>query len=251
MYGASYLEVVYVMESSQAGLSEDFCSIYRCRFCSFQSFNKLLFVKHIFQAHNNEESFSYACGFLNCSRIFTTGASFDAFRSHFSRYHDGRIEHCMPTELTGLVGDRDSEVEFHSVTTDVEENMDTDSVYPNSAEEFVHLESESDNDNERDVQLAAAHFILILKEKFKLTQTSLDYAIKGIEDITMLSANRMKCSVMRLLNKSGFSINAELEAELYDYLNPPSPFASLKTEYQQNRFFKENFGLIVSLYSVS
>ena len=119
----------------------------------------------------------------------------------------------MPTVLTGLVGDLDSEVEFHSVTTDVEENMDTDSVYPNSAEEFVHLESESDNDNERDVQLAAANFILILK-KFKLTQTSLDYAIKGIEDITMLSANRMKCSVMSLLNKSGSSINAELEAEL-------------------------------------
>ena len=39
-------------------------------------------------------------------------------------------------------------------------------------------------------------------------------AIKGIEDITMLSANRMKCSVMSLLNKSGSSINAELEAEL-------------------------------------
>ena len=141
------------MESSQASLSEDFCDIYRCTFCSFQLFDKLLFIKHIFQAHNNEENVSYTCGFSNCSRIFTRGTSFDVFRNHFSRYHKGRIEHCIPTMLTGLVEDDEvslrDEVQSHLVTTDVEENMDIDNVHSNSAEELVNLESEVDN--ERDV----------------------------------------------------------------------------------------------------
>lgn len=216
--------------------SYDIC---RCSFCSFQSIDKLVFVKHIFQAHNTEEGFSYSCWFLNCSRIFNVGLSFDAFRCHCSRYHDGCIQQCISTMLT-----RVNEEQTQSVTTDIEENMDTNNSYSNS-EELVHLESGMVND--KDVQLAAAHFILVLKEKFKLTQTSLDYAIKGLGEITMLSANRMKHSVMRLLNESGSSINATLQ----DCLIPTDPFANLKTEYQQNKFFKENFGLIVSLCNVS
>ena len=87
------------------------------------------------------------------------GTSFDAFRSHCSRYHDC-IAHCIPTIPT-RVDIYDGE-ETQSVTTnsDKEETMDTDN--PNSTEEFVCLESETVNN--RDVELAAAHFILILKE---------------------------------------------------------------------------------------
>lgn len=50
---------------------------------------------------------------------------------------------------------------------------------------------------------------------------------------------------MSALNESGFSINVAL----HDCLIPINPLANLKTEYQQNKFFKENFGLIVSVYS--
>ena len=238
------------MARREDSLLDDSCNINRCGFCSFQSVDKLVFVKHIFQAHNTEEGFSYTCGFLNCSRTFIMGTSFDAFRSHCTRYHDGCIERCLPTMLTRV--DEDDGVETHSVTcsTNIEEGMDTNNPHTNSAEDFACLESEMVNDkdvesemiNDEDVQLAAARFILILKEKHKLTQMSLDYAIKGIEEITMLSANRFKHSVMSVLNESGSSINATLR----DCLIPTSPFVNLKTEYQQNKFFKENFGLIVS-----
>lgn len=158
-------------------LSEDSCNIYQCSFCSFQLVDRVVFVKHIFQAHNTEEGFSYVCGFLNCSRIFTMGTSFDVFRSHCSRYHYGCIEHCIPTIATTV-----DEADGEEVTAiNVEENMDTNSSYSNNAEEFVRLASEIANG--RDVELAAAHFILILKEKFKLTQMLLDYAIRGLEEI--------------------------------------------------------------------
>ena len=71
-----------------------------------------------------------------------------------------------------------------------------------------------------DVKTAAAKFILTLKEKFKLTQVSLDYTVKAVEELLLLSNE----------SDSGH----------------PSPFDELKTEHQQTKFFKENFGLVVS-----
>ena len=165
------------------------------------------------------------------------GASFDAFCSHCSQYHDC-IAHYIPTIPTRVYIYDGEETQSVTTNSDKEETMDTDN--PNSTEEFVCLESETVNN--RDVELAAAHFILILKEKFKLTQTSLDYAMKGLEEITMVSANRMMNSVMNVFDEPESSINGALHA----CLTPTNPFANLKTEHQQNKFFKENFGLIVS-----
>ena len=71
--------------------------------------------------------------------------------------------------------------------------------------------------HEDTIKTAAAKFLLNLKEKYKLTQVSLDYTVKAVEDLLLLSNKRLE-----------------------------NPFEDLKTECQQNKFFKENFGLIVS-----
>ena len=41
------------------------------------------------------------------------------------------------------------------------------------------------------VKMAAANLILNLKEKFKLSQSAIDYTIKAVEKITMLSTDSM------------------------------------------------------------
>ena len=88
------------------------------------------------------------------------------------------------------------------------------------------------------VKMAAAKFLLTLKERFKLIQASLDYTIKAVEEIMLLSAN---------VHRQSFVENRELASIPFDqHSSLANPFVGLKTEYQQTKCFKENFGLIVS-----
>ena len=79
-----------------------------------------------------------------------------------------------------------------------------------------------------DIKKAAAKFIFMLKEKFKLTQASLDYTVTEVEALLTLSG--------------AFSFR-KLRACRQSY---PPPYDELKTEYQQTQVFQDNFGLTVS-----
>ena len=46
------------------------------------------------------------------------------------------------------------------------------------------------------VKISAAKFILILKERFKLTQASIDYTIKAVEEMMLISANMLRQSIV-------------------------------------------------------
>lgn len=81
------------------------------------------------------------------------------------------------------------------------------------------------------IKTDAAKFILTLKEKYKMTQASLDYNIKAVDKLIFMSSK----VVEQLL--------AEGDQGQYS-----SPFDDLQTEYQQTKYFKENFSLIVSVH---
>lgn len=218
---------------------------YSCTFCSFRSSNGIEFVKHLFQAHNLDTNFLYACGISSCTHVFTTGATFDTFRGHCTRKHHN-WQHCfVPTTgeeeadpdisgyTSGYTEDTAESVAMHDVVSadhdcNTTEQMDTndfsevDSLYNDGHGETVHSECGS-SDN---VKIAAAKFILTLKERFKLTQASLDYTIKAVEEITLLSANALRQSILD---------NLELATTPFDLQSSlANPFLDLKTEYQQS-----------------
>jgi len=60
---------------------------------------------------------------------------------------------------------------------------------------------------------------------------SLDYTAKAVEELLLLSSKCIEHS----------------DPELNDPHS--SPFYELKTEYQQTKFFNENFGLVVSAWA--
>lgn len=91
----------------------------------------------------------------------------------------------------------------------------------------------------------AAHFILNLKEKFKLSQISLDFVIHSVEKLLRVSADNIKQSVLKILHQEGIEIAPSLSDKCFLLTNP---FLYLKTEYQQAKFYKENFNLIVRVY---
>ena len=63
-----------------------------------------------------------------------------------------------------------------------------------------------------------AKFILMLKEKYELTQASLDYTIKAVDKLMFLSSKIVEQSIA--------------EGDSVQYL---SPFDELQTEYQQTK----------------
>ena len=231
----------------------------KCTFCSFQSLDKVELVRHLFQAHSSDSNFSYVCGISSCTRSFTKDSSFEAFRSHCTRYHhnwreilipatgvgDGIMDNEMDTSCVPFTDTEDNTVDHSSI---LEENLDSNDlenrpVISNSCSEEL-VDPEIDHANI--VKVATANFLLTLKENFKLPQSSIDYTVKAVEEITIFSANSIKHSVMNHLHTAGFDHSHD---HLFDAcFSPTNPFVELKTEYQQTKFFKEEFGVVVSMY---
>ena len=244
--------------------------VYHCRRCLFRTNNGIEFVRHIFDAHGFETTFRYWCRISSCTRVFMNGSSYNTFRGHCTRKHRNWQHNFIPTieDLDGVSGctitDTDCEdsdgtqEDINGIEGDMDgTGGDTDSTREDmngtgrdtdccredvdgTQEDMVsiatcdvmveaHDPGHTASNSKDDVKKAAAKFILTLKEKFKLTQVSLDYTVKAVEELLLLSNKCIEQSDSMLTN--GLH---------------PSPFDELKTEYQQTKFFRENFGLVVS-----
>ena len=203
-------------------------------------------MKHLFEVHNFESNFCYACEITLCRRIFVMGDSFNAFRSHCTHYHLNWKDtlNSMPNE------DDDGDLTVNAIEMSSHVRTTRDSVTAMDMRQSTELKEVASLDynngasvdnRHSDVEITAAHFILNLKEKFKLTQASLNFAIKSVEELVMVSANNVKQSVKNEVGNTAIS-------NIPDHcFVPESPFLNFKSEYQQTKFFKAHFNLIVSL----
>jgi hypothetical protein len=81
-----------------------------------------------------------------------------------------------------------------------------------------------------DVELAAARFLLTLKEKYRLTQASLNFALQSVGDIISITCRSIEHAVHQELSESDISPSPCC-------FHTPDPFSNLKTEYQQTKFY--------------
>ena len=245
----------HVLET-QGGHVLERLKMYSCTYCCYQSESKIFYVKHLFQAHNSATNFRYECGISSCSRVFVAGDSFDAFRSHCTRYHHNWKEHLVIHDEEDAFSDMDT----HEVNMDLTSSQTVSAATPYHTATELSLtygeRSEYCYGNEyvgeitrdahyprhEDIVVNAAHFILNLKEKFKLSQVSLDFVIQSVEELLRVSADNIKQSILTTLHQEGIEIAPSLSDKC---VLLPNPFLYLKTEYQQAKFFKENFNLIV------
>ena len=115
-----------------------------------------------------------------------------------------------------------------------EEDNTLPSVEPHSQPES----SEEDNSMEYgaysevdDAQKAAGHFLLTLKERYRLSQAAIDFAVGSVKQMIGFICNILKTSVEQILQDSGIDI-PDLP-EVFDNVNP---FDGLETEHQQTQF---------------
>ena len=166
----------------------------------FRSENNVGFVRHLFDAHSLESGFNYVCGISSCDRNFVTGATHEAFRDHCTCCHHNWRQKLIPTigveeiidDSTGAVTDATC-ITHSSIDDHDMESMNF--VEGSTCLEADDAEIVTSNryriDDADRMNLIAGNF-MTLKEKFKVTQTSLNYAIQTVNNITELSANSIK-----------------------------------------------------------
>ena len=92
----------------------------------------------------------------------------------------------------------------------------------------------------------AALLLLTLKEKHRLTQVSVDFAVHQIESMVEYTVSDIKALVEEKIREhcKAFGVDVPDLNECFDNTNP---FSGLESEYLQTKFYKENFDLIVSV----
>ena len=86
-----------------------------------------------------------------------------------------------------------------------------------------------------EAQKRAALFLLTFKEKYWLSQSAIDFAVGSIQSIVdSVCASAISAVETNLSSATAIAANIE------------DPFVSFKTNYQQSKFYRERFGLVVS-----
>lgn len=213
---------------------------YRCSRCSFCCLAWREFYRHNFETHSNELGFVMRCVVVGCSQSFRC---YSSFSSHLSRKHRG-VDFESEARVMAL---------SHSFLAQQEEPTHSDVDAPMVQEEgFSNLNETIDDpqvivsgDSSRLFRFAAL-FLLNAKERYQLTQSSLDFITQQIQQMIYFVVDDIAEIVTEHLSNEGVSEISSFTEQLDSYRNP---FIHLQTEYMQNKFYQENFKLVVSAQS--
>ena len=86
-------------------------------------------------------------------------------------------------------------------------------------------------------QKSAALFILTLKERYCITQVALDFAIGQVKEMVGYIMDDVKLNLQQQLANECLDIE-----QIFDY---SKIFDGLNTEYLQQKFYRQHFGLVV------
>ena len=85
----------------------------------------------------------------------------------------------------------------------------------------------------------AALFLLTMQEKYCLSQKAINFAVHSVGTLIDKTCDSVRSSVKRCLCH-----DSVIDDFCFDH---EDPFASLQTDYQQTKFYREQFGLVVSM----
>ncbi|SMN12480.1 hypothetical protein SPBRAN_1135 [uncultured Candidatus Thioglobus sp.] len=158
---------------------------------------------------------------------FKCGATFASYRTHANRHHpdwqvlntsDISVHTSYEASSCVLPSELELDADQSQCTTD---QLDTP---------FATVEPE------QDPQRVAAMLLLTLKEKYMISQDAVNFTLGSISSIVDGVCDSIKDSIQE---------RSSLTSDMLACFNHSDPFDSLQTEYQQTKFYKKEFGLVV------
>lgn len=208
-----------------------------CEWCSYCCKERLDLIKHSFATHSVDPTFRFVCGIKRCLHVFTSGASFCSFKSHASRKHPHWQDHLVNDP--GVVAEPTVSIPSSSPGPIGHDSFD-ESLPVDVDHEISHEMPAMSRTAPPSAQNVAALFLLTFQEKYKLPQKAINFAVGSVNTIVDSVCHSIQESVQECL--APISDGTDL-AHCFDY---EDPFSLLQTEYQQSKFYRERFGLIVS-----
>ena len=203
-----------------------------CSRCSYRCSTRLQLLAHSFATHSVEPTFHLVCGIQGCLHSFKCGSTYSSFKSHACRKHPNWKEHVNasvtlpPMQLSPV----ENEAQDLTETSDVSEAAVC--ATSSSAEQTIFTSASASSIAQR----TAAMFLLTFQERFRVSQTAINFAVGSI--------NTIVDGVCEAVQRSLEAANSSIDTSAFD--EREDPFYSLKTEYKQCKFYREVFGLIVS-----
>lgn len=216
-----------------------------CPLCNFSAPTRNLWLSHLRTVHQEDEKFSIICGINGCSIRYDRCAS---FVSHVYRQHRDEIiirqknlavsipdlESAHYMEQSQAVGWQDIDVE------DNEDNVTEDRT------DLQHVIDQILENDHKEQQKKGALFMLNLKEVRCLSETAVEHVVKETQKVFKHTMGRIRAGVNECIAKGGSDPNTV--PNLSQFLNNVEhPFQGLHSAYLQEKFYRENFGCIVSL----
>lgn len=213
-----------------------------CSRCSFFSGDRIIYIKHFFQAHCHESTFAYTCELPSCSHLFKYGSPYSSYLTHCNRKHPKWRDQLVTRPPLQNISNHMHIENYHEILPE-DDNIDQDDDNVDLDYDENVINTSTENAEEENLALVSAKFLLTLKENFRLTQVALDYTIESVIDIVKLTSHEIELSVKTKLQSL---YPSEIPQTFSDCFVTVNPFEKLKTEYQQTQFYKEHLGLIVS-----
>ena len=140
-------------------------------------------MRHTFECHSSEPNFKFPCQY--CQQTFTNLSSID---SHLSRKHkigSGDSSVTVPESTSEDVDDPFTS-QLNDLTPDLHSQLQDISAPLSEAIESVAV------DNHYLTQKSAALFLLTLKERYKLTQTAINFAVTQVQNMVSFAFEDIK-----------------------------------------------------------
>lgn len=214
--------------------------IYHCPYCSYRCNRYRIHTRHVFDSHSSIPNFEFTCGINSCIRKFR---NYNSLKSHVARNHYGDDPDATP--ILPLVSDLPSE-SVENDTCSSEPNGFEDTLAPEQYEELSQtcvMQSHSKNQ----LQKSSALYLLTLKEKYRLTQTAVDFVVNHTKVAVDNIIDDLHQSVAREMMSISVLSDGDKSRISSVFHNATNPFSGLETQYLQSKYFEETFAVVVSL----
>ena len=96
-----------------------------------------------------------------------------------------------------------------------------------------------------DLRRSNALFVLKMKETRQMSQVAIDDMIEGCRELVVQRSQQIKSQVWEALSASGIDPEA-VNGLPSTFTDEFDPFYGIETQYKQDKYFKEELGLLVS-----
>ena len=209
-----------------------------CTLCPYCCNVRLDLIKHLFSSHSVEATFHFVCGSKGCLHSFKFGSTYSSFKTHANRKHPNWQDYVNEPDAAPLLLPTSSSMNLLNPESDLPES-DLPAVNEHLPElpEPVVLDTELTSCPS--AQRTAALFLLTFQERYKFSQKAINFALGTINALVDGACESLRDS----LQDRG-SLTTDVAA-CFD--EREDSFAHLQTEYMQTKFYRDEFGLVVSV----